>query len=47
MKVRPLAPAMGAEVIGIDLSAPLEDAMIAELRNIWLEHQMIVIRVKI
>tara|TARA_Y100000991_G_scaffold205737_1_gene182275 strand:+ start:277 stop:1101 length:825 start_codon:yes stop_codon:yes gene_type:complete len=44
MKVRPLAPAMGAEVIGIDLSAPLEDAIIAELRNVWLEHQMIVIR---
>ena len=44
MKVRPLAPAMGAEVIGIDLSAPLEDTIIAELRNVWLEHQMIVIR---
>ena len=44
MKVRVLSPAMGAEVTGIDLSVPLDDAMVNDLRGLWLEHQMIVIR---
>ena len=44
MKVRPLSPAMGAEVIGIDLSVPLDDAMVDDLRAVWLKYQMIVIR---
>ena len=44
MKVTALAPAMGAEVHGIDLSASLDHGLIADLRSIWLEHQMIVIR---
>ena len=44
MEVRALSSALGAEVIGIDLSLPLDDVMIADLRAVWLEHQMIVIR---
>ena len=44
MKVTALAPAMGAEVRGIDLNASLDDKLIADLRAVWLEHQMIVIR---
>ena len=44
MKVKALSPALGAEVTGIDLSGPLDDAKITDLRAIWLEHQMIVIR---
>ena len=44
MKVRALSSALGAEVTGIDLSVPLDDAIIDDLRAIWLEHQMIVIR---
>ena len=44
MKVRALSPALGAEVTGIDLSVPLDDAIMDDLRAIWLERQMIVIR---
>jgi taurine dioxygenase len=44
MKVRALSPALGAEVTGIDLSVQLDDVMIDDLRAIWLEHQVIVIR---
>ncbi len=44
MKVKALSPAMGAELTGVDLSMPLDDARIVELRAIWLEYHMIVIR---
>ncbi len=44
MKVKALSQALGAEVTGIDLSVPLDDAIIDDLRAIWLKHQMIVIR---
>ena len=44
MKVKALSPALGAEVTGIDLSVPLDAAIIDDLGAIWLEHQMIVIR---
>ena len=44
MKVKALSPALGAEVTGIDLSVPLDDAIIDDLRAIWLKHQIIVIR---
>ena len=44
MKVKALSPALGAEVTGIDLSVPLGEAIIDDLRAIWLKHQMIVIR---
>lgn len=44
MKVTALATAMGAEVRGVDLSAPLDIGLVAELRSVWLEYQMIVIK---
>ena len=44
MKVTALAPAMGAEVTNVDLSAAHDDGLIAELRAVWLEYQIIVIR---
>ena len=44
MKVTALAPAMGAEITGVDLSAAHDDGLIAELRAVWLEYQIIVIR---
>ena len=34
MKVKALSPAMGAEVIGIDLSVPLDDAIVDDLRAV-------------
>jgi len=36
--VRPLSPALGAEVSGLDLSQPLDAATVASLRAAWLEH---------
>jgi len=44
MQITPLSPAMGAIITDIDLSEPLSDTQIAELRQTWLEYQMIVIR---
>ena len=36
--VRRLAGALGAEVLGVDLAAPLSDELVAELRSLWLEY---------
>jgi len=36
--LRPLSPALGAEVSGLDLSQPLDAATVAQLRAAWLEH---------
>ena len=36
MKVKALSPALGAEVIGIDLSVPLDDVMIDDLRALGI-----------
>lgn len=42
MKIRKLAFALGAEITGIDLSAPLEQAAIADIRAAWMEHIVLV-----
>ena len=42
--VRRLAGAIGAEVFGVDLSRDLDDATVAALRKIWLEHGVIFFR---
>lgn len=39
-----LAPALGAEIRGLDLSAPLSDAAIAAIRKAWLDHQVLAFR---
>jgi taurine dioxygenase len=51
MKLQALAPSMGAELTGVDLAAHfnsatnrIDEAFMAEIRSIWLAHQMIVIR---
>jgi len=36
--VKRLAPALGAEVSGIDLRAPIDEAAFAELKRAWHEH---------
>ncbi len=38
MEIRPIAAALGAEVLGVDLSAPLDTATQAALRKAWLQH---------
>ena len=45
MKVKKLAPAMGAEITGIDLgSSDFSDNLIGEIRAVWREHKMLVLR---
>ena len=49
MKVTKLAPAMGAEITGINLaSSDFSDnvfgEVIGEIRAVWLEHNVIVLR---
>ena len=34
----PLTPKIGAEIVGLDLREPLDDATMARLRQIWLDH---------
>lgn len=41
LKVEPSGQACGARVTGLDLKAELGDALIAELRSIWLEHHVV------
>src|SRR4026208_168823 len=38
VKVEKLAPALGAEVSGVDLSRAVPDGAFAEIRAAWLEH---------
>lgn len=44
MEVRPLSGAIGAEVLGIDLRDEFEDSEIAEIRRVFLDHQVIFFR---
>lgn len=38
LEIRRLAGALGAEVFGVDLSQPLDEATVAAIRRAWLEH---------
>ena len=40
----PLAGALGAEVVGIDVSDPLDSASVAALKAAFLEHKVLTIR---
>jgi alpha-ketoglutarate-dependent taurine dioxygenase len=40
--VRPLAPALGAEVVGIDLGSPLSEQTRAEVMHAWQHHLVLV-----
>lgn len=44
MDVQPMTATIGAEVRGIDLSAPLSDETVAEIRSLLLEHLVLVFR---
>ena len=43
-EVRPLASALGAEVIGLDMSGPIDDETQARLRQAWLQHLVLLFR---
>ena len=44
MKMRPVSETLGAEISQIDLSRRLPDDDLAQLRQIWLDHKVLVIR---
>ncbi len=41
IEVRPLAGALGAEISGVDLAAPLSEALFGEIHRAFLEHLVI------
>jgi alpha-ketoglutarate-dependent taurine dioxygenase len=44
IEIRLLAGAIGAEIFGIDLAAPLDDETVAAIRRAWLDHLVIFFR---
>src|SRR6476661_5656324 len=38
INVKPLAPALGAEVSGVDLRQPLDADTLAQIRQAWADH---------
>jgi taurine dioxygenase len=44
LDVRPLSDGLGAELVGLDLSAPLGDADIDAIRRAWFDNGVMVIR---
>jgi len=44
LQTRPLSPALGVEIIGIDLRQPLDERTSAQLREAWHENLVILLR---
>jgi taurine dioxygenase len=44
IEVRPLAGALGAEVFGVDMAADLDDELVREVRQAFLDHLVIFLR---
>jgi len=44
MGVRSLSPALGAEIIGVDLREPLDDATFEQILAAWHQHLVILLR---
>jgi taurine dioxygenase len=44
MEVARIAGALGAEIIGVDLSRDLDEAVVAAIRQVWLEHLVVFFR---
>ena len=44
MTIHPVTPLIGAEIDGIDLSQPLDDATFSDLHQAWLDHQVLFFR---
>jgi len=44
IRVTPIAGSLGAEIGGVDLSADLDDDVIAEIRRAWLHHLVVFFR---
>jgi taurine dioxygenase len=44
LTVQPIAGSIGAEIGGVDLDGDLPDAVIAEIRRVWLDHGVVFFR---
>jgi taurine dioxygenase len=44
VQTRPLSPALGAEIVGVDLSRPMGDALFERIRNCWHDNVVILLR---
>jgi len=44
LEIRPLSDALGAEVSGLDLTRPLDDATVAKIRDAFLKYHLLCIR---
>ncbi len=44
LEVRPLGPALGAEIAGVRIAPDLDAAVIAAIRRVWLEHLVVFFR---
>lgn len=44
IEVRPVAGALGAEIVGIDVGAPLDAATVADLRRAIVDHGVVMLR---
>lgn len=42
MRIETLHPSIGAAVHGVDLSRPLDEAMVGALRDVWMDHIVLV-----
>jgi len=44
LRTCPLAPGIGAEIIGVDLSKPVDDELFAKIRDVWYQYLVILLR---
>lgn len=44
MKIKKIAGALGAEILGVDLSVGISPALAADIRQVFLDHQVIFLR---
>ena len=42
--IRPLSPALGAEIVGLDVTRPIDGATVAELVQAWIDHLLLLFR---
>jgi taurine dioxygenase len=44
MQSRPLSPALGAEILGVDLSEPISDELFAQIQDCWHQNLVVLFR---
>ena len=44
LRISQLAPAIGAEVLDVDLSQPIDDALFSDIERAWHEHSVLLFR---